>query len=187
MSCLKVSNAINKFIYAEKLEQIKQLKIYITENVDDDFSFSINGDDKNLEDFCSLLDMFVDDTEKKILKIKSNKKAPTKAKKGQTFYNYWVSKRLAELGEEQKQLDEEERIPNKNRMKHVTPEWNEFKQSDEFENAKKKWEETQSSSDESEKSTGKTTVKKTQKKKNENKKSKAKINIDSDDDSDDSI
>ena len=184
MSCLKVSNAINKFIYAEKLEQIKQLKIYITENVDDDFSFSINGDDKNLEDFCSLLDMFVDDTEKKILKIKANKKAPTKAKKGQTFYNYWVSKRLAELGEEQKQLDEDKRIPNKNRMKHVTPEWNEFKQSDEFEEEKRKWEETQSSSDDS----GKVTIKKTQKKKTQKKKSKVKPDIDSDDDdSDESI
>tara|TARA_B110000305_G_C19263894_1_gene550930 strand:+ start:132 stop:668 length:537 start_codon:yes stop_codon:yes gene_type:complete len=178
---LKVSNAINKFIYAEKLEQIKQLKIYITENVDDDFSFSINGDDKNLEDFCSLLDMFVDDTEKKILKIKSNKKAPTKAKKGQTFYNYWVSKRLAELGEEQKQLDEDKRIPNKNRMKHVTPEWNEFKQSDEFEEEKRKWEETQSSSDDS----GKVNEKKTKKKKTIKKKSK--VETDSTDDSDDSI
>ena len=110
MSLLKVSNTMNSFIHAEKLEQIKQLKEYITENVDDDFSFSMNGDEKNLEDFCDLLDMFAEGLDKKIMKIKSIKKTTPKRKKGNTFYNYWVSKRLKELDEEQKNLDEEDRF-----------------------------------------------------------------------------
>ena len=188
MSLLKVSNTMNSFIHAEKLEQIKQLKEYITENVDDDFSFSMNGDEKNLEDFCDLLDMFAEGLDKKIMKIKSIKKTTPKRKKGNTFYNYWVSKRLKELDEEQKNLDEEDRIPNKQRMKHVSPEWNAFKETSGFADEKKKWEESQqsqqSSDDESEKKPPKKPKKKAASKK---KKSKVKPDTDSDSDSDDDM
>ena len=187
MSSLKVSNAINKFIYAEKKSQIDEIKDYLRENVDeDDFTFNIDGEEKNLDDLCNLLDEFVNSIDKKMLKMKSTKKnAPKKTKKN-TFYNHWLSKRLAKFAEEQRELDESERVDNKSRMKIIGPEWAKYKESDEYEEEKAKWEQDNSSLDDvPEKTPKKKAPKKKAPKKKAQKKKQNKVESDSDSDSDD--
>lgn len=184
MSALKVSNAINKLIYSEKVQQIEQLKMYMKEHVDeDDFSVSVGGDSLDLSEFFKVLDTFVEDSvEKKMLKIKTNSKTTTRPKKKQNFYNYWLANRLATFSKEQSSLDESERVDNKERMKIIGPEWKAFKETDEYEEQKKEWENNQEILDIPEK-TSKKTSKKTPKK-TPNKTSKKKIESDSESDSD---
>ena len=91
MSSLKVSNAINKLIHIEKVSQIGEIKTYIRNSVDDDFNFNIDGEEKNIDDFCDLLDVFSEDIEKKTLNLKSSKKSKSKKPKKKSFYNDWLS------------------------------------------------------------------------------------------------
>ena len=188
MSALKVSNAINKLIYSEKVQQIEQLKMYMKEHVDeDDFSVSVGGDSLDLSEFFKVLDTFVEDSvEKKMLKIKTNSKTTTRPKKKQNFYNYWLANRLATFSKEQSSLDESERVDNKERMKIIGPEWKAFKETDEYEEQKKEWENNQASLDTSNEktNTSKKTPKKTPKKSPKNA-PKKKVESDSDSDSDD--
>ena len=82
---LKVSNAINKLIHNEKVSQIDEIKTYIRDSVDDDFNFNVNGEEKNIDDFCDLLDLFSEDIEKKTLNLKSTKKSKSKKPKKKSF------------------------------------------------------------------------------------------------------
>jgi len=141
MSSLKVSNAINKLIFAEKIQQIENLKTFLQENVDeDDFSFSIDGEEKNITDFFDILDTFSSTIDKKMIKMKTAKKAAPKKMKKKTFYNHWLAERLSSFAKEQSFIDESERVDNKDRMKVIGPEWKAFKESDEFEEQKSQWE-----------------------------------------------
>ena len=191
MSALKVSNAINKLIYSEKVQLVEQLKMYMKEHVDeDDFSVSVGGDSLDLSEFFKVLDTFIEDSvDKKMLKIKTTTKTTTRPKKKQNFYNYWLANRLATFSKEQSLLDESERVDNKERMKIIGPEWKAFKESDEYEEQKKEWESNQASLDTPTEKT--TTSKKTPKKapkkttkKAPKKSPKKKVESDSDSDSD---
>lgn len=140
MSSLKVSNAINKLIHNEKVSQIDEIKTYIRDSVDDDFNFNVNGEEKNIDDFCDLLDLFSEDIEKKTLNLKSTKKSKSKKPKKKSFYNDWLSERLISFGQEQNELDESDRVPNKDRMKVISKEWKDYKETSDYENTKEKWE-----------------------------------------------
>lgn len=187
MSALKVSNAINKLIYSEKVQQIEQLKMYLKEHVDeDDFSVSVGGALLKLSDFFDVLDIFVEDSvEKKMLKIKTNSKTTIRPKKKQNFYNYWLANRLATFSKEQSLLDESERVDNKERMKIIGPEWKAFKETDEYEEQKKEWENNQVSLDIPEKTSSSKNTSKNTPKKTSKKTPKKKVDSDSDSDSDD--
>ena len=141
MSSLKVSNAINKLIFAEKIQQFENLKTFFQENVDeDDFSFTINGEEKNITDFFDILDTFSSTIDKKMIKMKTTKKTTPKKMKKKTFYNHWLAERLSSFSKEQALVDESVRVDNKDRMKVIGPEWKAFKESDVFEEQKSKWE-----------------------------------------------
>ena len=140
MSSLKVSNAINKLIHIEKVSQIGEIKTYIRNSVEADFNFNINGEEKNIDDFCDLLDVFSEDIEKKTLNLKSSKKSKSKKPKKKSFYNDWLSERLVSFGQEQSELDESERVPNKERMKVISKEWKTYKETVDYVNAKEQWE-----------------------------------------------
>tara|TARA_B100000963_G_scaffold360903_1_gene393797 strand:+ start:1529 stop:2038 length:510 start_codon:yes stop_codon:yes gene_type:complete len=140
MSSLKVSNAINKLIHNEKVSQIDEIKTYIRDSVDDDFNFNVNGEEKNIDDFCDLLDLFSEDIEKKTLNLKSTKKSKSKKPKKKSFYNDWLSERLISFGQEQNELDESDRVPNKDRMKVISKEWKDYKETSDYANTKEKWE-----------------------------------------------
>ena len=71
MSPLKISNAINKEIYDGKISQIDELKIYIKENLDDDFTFTVDGEEKDINGLYDLLDDFSQNIAKKSLNMKS--------------------------------------------------------------------------------------------------------------------
>ena len=140
MSPLKISNAINKEIYDGKISQIDELKIYIKENLDDDFTFTVDGEEKDINGLYDLLDDFSQNIEKKSFSLKSTSKSAGKKLKKKSYYNDWLSQRLVTFAKEQNELDEDERVPNKDRMKIIGPEWKAFKETKDYEKQKKKWE-----------------------------------------------
>ena len=148
---LKVSNALNSLIFDEKTKQIADIKEFLKEKMDDS------------DEICSLLDDFISSTEKKPLKIKVTKSKNDSKRKKTTFYNHWLSKRLKSFAEEQKNVDADKKVGNKERMGVIKHEWAEFKESDDFEKEKAEWEQMTSSGSDNEK-VKKPVVKKTKKK-----------------------
>ena len=135
MSYSKVNNAIAAAVHEEKLEVIKQLKVFLESKMDDTDEI---GD--LIDEFSSTLTT---------TKVKAGKKSSSdkpKRTRKPSFYNYWLGNRLRTFGEEQALLPKDDRVPKKDRMSHVTVEWKELKADvDAFNEAKAKWEEMSSS------------------------------------------
>jgi hypothetical protein len=183
MSYTKVNNAIAAAVHDEKLDVIKQLKVFLGSKMDD-----VDDINELIDEFSSTLTT---------TKMKANKKSSSdkpKRTRKPSFYNYWLGNRLRAFGEEQALLPKDDRVPKKDRMSHVTVEWKELKADmDAFNDAKAKWEEM-SSSDEAFTAPKKEEMKpaKEKKEKKEQKKKKEKKVVkepetsnDSDSDSDD--
>ena len=163
MSYSKVNNAIAAAVHEEKLDVIKQLKVFLESKMDDTDEI---GD--LINEFSSTLTT---------TKVKAGKKSSSdkpKRTRKPSFYNYWLGNRLRTFGEEQALLPKEDRVPKKDRMSHVTVEWKELKaDTDAFNEAKAKWEEMSSSDEafapkkEEKKETKEKKEKKQQKKKKE--------------------
>ena len=173
MMSTKVANTISAFAHDENLEMLKKLKAFLEEKMDD------------ADEVTDMIDEFTSTLS--LTKVKASKKKlagdkPKRTRKP-TFYNHWLGERLRTFSEEQKQLPEDERVGKTGRMKVIADEWKEFKKdSDAFDEAKAKWEE--SSSDEEDKKPEKKKQKKNDKKSVKEKKVQ-KIDVsDSDSDSD---
>ena len=135
MSYSKVTNAIAAAVHEEKLDVIKQLKVFLESKIDDTDEI---GD--FIDEFSATLTL---------TKVKASKKSsvdkPKRTRKA-TFYNHWLGNRLKEFSEEQNLLPEDERVSRTERMKHVSLEWKALKSdTDAFNEAKAKWEEMSSS------------------------------------------
>ena len=136
MSSTKVSNAISALVHEEKLEVIKQLKVFLEEKMDD-----VDEINDMIDEFSSTLSL---------VKVKVSKKSSDKEKRTRkpTFYNHWLGGRLKSFSGEQKLLPEEERVGKNGRMKVIADEWKDFKQNtDEYDTQKTVWEELSSSDD----------------------------------------
>ena len=68
------------------------------------------------------------------MNLKSSKKSKSKKPKKKSFYNDWLSERLVSFGQEQSELDESERVPNKERMKVISKEWKTYKETIDYVN-----------------------------------------------------
>ena len=135
MSYSKVNNAIAAAVHEEKLDVIKQLKVFLESKIDDTDEI---GD--FIDEFSATLTL---------TKVKASKKSsvdkPKRTRKA-TFYNHWLGIRLKEFSEEQNLLPEDERVSRTERMKHVSLEWRALKSDTvAFNEAKAKWEEMSSS------------------------------------------
>ena len=135
MSYSKVTNAIAAAVHEEKLDVIKQLKVFLESKIDD------------TDEIADFIDEF--SATLTLTKVKASKKSsvdkPKRTRKA-TFYNYWLGIRLKEFSEEQNLLPEDERVSRTERMKHVSLEWKALKSdTDAFNEAKAKWEEMSSS------------------------------------------
>ena len=135
MSYSKVNNAIAATVHEERLDVIKQLKVFLESKMDDTDEI---GD--FIDEFSATLTL---------TKVKASKKSsvdkPKRTRKA-TFYNYWLGLKLKEFGEKQNLLPEDERVPRTERMKQVSLEWKALKSdTDAFNEAKAKWEEMSSS------------------------------------------
>ena len=128
MSYSKVNNAIAAAVHEEKLDVIKQLKVFLESKMDDTDEI---GD--LINEFSSTLTT---------TKVKAGKKSSSdkpKRTRKPSFYNFWLGNRLRTFGEEQALLPKDERVPKKDRMRHVTVEWKELKaDTDAFNEAKTK-------------------------------------------------
>jgi hypothetical protein len=136
MSSTKVSNAISALVHEEKLEVIKQLKVFLEEKMDD-----VDEINDMIDEFSSTLSL---------VKVKVSKKSSDKEKRTRkpTFYNHWLGGRLKSFSGEQKLLPEEERVGKNGRMKVIADEWKDFKQNtDEYDTQKAVWDELSSSDD----------------------------------------
>ena len=138
MSYSKVNNAIATAVHEEKLDLIKQLKLFLENKMDD-----VDDINDYIDEFSATLTL---------TKVKESKKPvadkPKRTRKA-TFYNHWLGIRLKEFGEEQNLLPEDERVPRTERMKHVSLEWKALKEdTDAFNVAKAKWEESSSETEE---------------------------------------
>ena len=135
MSYSKVNNAIAATVHEEKLDVIKQFKVFLESKMD------------NTDEICDFIDEF--SATLTLTKVKAGKKSSSdkpKRTRKPSFYNYWLGNRLRTFGEEQALLPKEDRVPKKDRMSHVTVEWKELKADvDAFNEAKAKWEEMSSS------------------------------------------
>ena len=135
MSYSKVNNAIATAVHDEKLDVIKQLKVFLGSKMDD-----VDDINELIDEFSSTLTT---------TKVKAGKKSSSdkpKRTRKPSFYNYWLGNRLRTFGEEQALLPKEDRVPKKDRMSHVTVEWKELKADvDAFNEAKARWEEMSSS------------------------------------------
>lgn len=183
MSYTKVNNAIAAAVHDEKLDVIKQLKVFLGSKMDD-----VDDINELIDEFSSTLTT---------TKVKASKKSSSdkpKRTRKPSFYNYWLGNRLRTFGEEQALLPKDERVPKKDRMSHVTVEWKELKaDTDAFNEAKARWEEMSSSDEafaapkkEEKKPAKEKKEKKEQKKKKEKKVVKEpELSNDSDSDSDD--
>ena len=185
MSYSKVNNAIAATVHEEKLDVIKQFKVFLESKMD------------NTDEICDFIDEF--SATLTPTKVKAGKKSSSdkpKRTRKPSFYNFWLGNRLRTFGEEQALLPKEDRVPKKDRMSHVTVEWKELKADvDAFNEAKAKWEEM-SSNDEAfappKKEEKKETKEKKEKKEKKQQKKKKEKNVvkepepsnDSDSDSD---
>jgi len=174
MISTKVTNTISAFVHDENLATINKLKAFLEEKMDD------------ADEVTDLIDEFASTLS--LTKVKGSKNVKVSGDKPKrtrkpTFYNYWLGKRLRSFGEEQKELPEDERVGKTGRMKVIADEWKEFKKnSDAFDEAREKWEESEEDNEENKpvkekKKTNKKTVK-------EKKKTNKKTVIVSDSDSD---
>jgi hypothetical protein len=179
MMSTKVANTISAFVHDENLETLKKLKVFLEEKMDD------------ADEVTDMIDEFTSTLS--LTKVKSSKKKlagdkPKRTRKP-TFYNHWLGERLRTFSAEQKNLPEDDRVGKTGRMKVIAEEWKEFKKnSNEFDEAKAKWEELSSSDEILE--TPKEVKKEKKEKANKPKKSKVvpekvEEDDDSDDDSDD--
>jgi len=172
----KVTNTISAFVHDENLETLKKLKVFLEEKMDDADEVT-----DMIDEFTSTLSLTKVKGSKKI-KVSGDK--PKRTRKP-TFYNHWLGERLRTFSEEQKHLPEEDRVGKTGRMKVIADEWKEFKKdTDAFDEAKARWEET-SSCDEEEKKPEKKKQKKSPKKAAKQKKVQKVEVSDSDSDSDD--
>ena len=173
----KVANTISAFVHDENLETLKKLKLFLEEKMDD-------TDEVNdmIDEFTSTLSLTKVKGSKNI-KVSGDK--PKRTRKP-TFYNHWLGERLRTFSEEQKELPEEDRVGKTGRMKVIADEWKEFKKdTDSFDEAKAKWEETSSCDEEEIKKPEKKKQKKSPKKDAKQKKVQKVEVSDSDSDSDD--
>jgi hypothetical protein len=177
MMSTKVTNTISAFVHDENLETLKKLKVFLEEKMDDADEVT-----DMIDEFTSTLSLTKVKGSKKI-KLAGDK--PKRTRKP-TFYNHWLGERLRTFSEEQKELPEEDRVGKTGRMKVIADEWKEFKKdTDSFDEAKTKWEETSSCDEEEFKKPEKKKQKKISKKATKQKKVKKVEVSDSDSDSDD--
>ena len=173
----KVVNTISAFVHDENLETLKKLKVFLEEKMDD------------ADEVTDMIDEFTSTLS--LTKVKGSKKmklADDKPKRTRkpTFYNHWLGERLRTFSAEQKELPEEDRVGKTGRMKVIADEWKEFKKdTDSFDEAKAKWEETSSCDEEEFKKPEKKKQKKSPKKDVKQKKVQKVEVSDSDSDSDD--
>ena len=173
----KVVNTISAFVHDENLETLKKLKVFLEEKMDDADEVT-----DMIDEFTSTLSLTKVKGSKKI-KLAGDK--PKRTRKP-TFYNHWLGERLRTFSEEQKELPEEDRVGKTGRMKVIADEWKEFKKdTDSFDEAKAKWEETSSCDEEEIKKPEKKKQKKSPKKDAKQKKVQKVEVSDSDSDSDD--
>ena len=173
----KVTNTISAFVHDENLETLKKLKVFLEEKMDDADEVT-----DMIDEFTSTLSLTKVKGSKKI-KLAGDK--PKRTRKP-TFYNHWLGERLRTFSEEQKELPEEDRVGKTGRMKVIADEWKEFKKdTDSFDEAKAKWEETSSCDEEEMKKPEKKKQKKSPKKDAKQKKVQKVEVSDSDSDSDD--
>ena len=173
----KVTNTISAFVHDENLETLKKLKVFLEEKMDDADEVT-----DMIDEFTSTLSLTKVKGSKKI-KLAGDK--PKRTRKP-TFYNHWLGERLRTFSEEQKLLPEEDRVGKTGRMKVIADEWKEFKKdTDAFDEAKAKWEETSSCDEEEIKKPEKKKQKKIPKKDAKQKKVQKVEVSDSDSDSDD--
>ena len=128
---IKINKAIASHVHDEKLEMLKELKNFMDEKMDD-------ADDVN-----EMIDEFMNSLSIKIIKVskeKSVKGDKPKRTRKPTFYNHWLGQRLKSFAEEQKSVDDDEKVGKGGRMAVIAEEWKEFKESDDFEAAKAEWE-----------------------------------------------
>ena len=177
MMSTKVVNTISAFVHDENLETLKKLKVFLEEKMDD------------ADEVTDMIDEFTSTLS--LTKVKGSKKmklADDKPKRTRkpTFYNHWLGERLRTFSAEQKELPEEDRVGKTGRMKVIADEWKEFKKdTDSFDEAKAKWEETSSCDEEEFKKPEKKKQKKSPKKDVKQKKVQKVEVSDSDSDSDD--
>jgi len=177
MMSTKVTNTISAFVHDENLETLKKLKVFLEEKMDDADEVT-----DMIDEFTSTLSLTKVKGSKKI-KLAGDK--PKRTRKP-TFYNHWLGERLRTFSEEQKELPEEDRVGKTGRMKVIADEWKEFKKdTDSFDEAKAKWEETSSCDEEEIKKPEKKKQKKSPKKDAKQKKVQKVEVSDSDSDSDD--
>ena len=173
----KVVNTISAFVHDENLETLKKLKVFLEEKMDD------------ADEVTDMIDEFTSTLS--LTKVKGSKKmklADDKPKRTRkpTFYNHWLGERLRTFSAEQKELPEDDRVGKTGRMKVIADEWKEFKKdTDAFDEAKAKWEETSSCDEEEIKKPEKKKQKKSPKKDAKQKKVQKVEVSDSDSDSDD--
>ena len=173
----KVTNTISAFVHDENLETLKKLKVFLEEKMDDADEVT-----DMIDEFTSTLSLTKVKGSKKI-KLAGDK--PKRTRKP-TFYNHWLGERLRTFSEEQKELPEEDRVGKTGRMKVIADEWKEFKKdTDSFDEAKARWEETSSCDEEEFKKPEKKKQKKSPKKDVKQKKVQKVEVSDSDSDSDD--
>ena len=177
MMSTKVVNTISAFVHDENLETLKKLKVFLEEKMDD------------ADEVTDMIDEFTSTLS--LTKVKGSKKmklADDKPKRTRkpTFYNHWLGERLRTFSAEQKELPEDDRVGKTGRMKVIADEWKEFKKdTDAFDEAKAKWEETSSCDEEEFKKPEKKKQKKSPKKDAKQKKVQKVEVSDSDSDSDD--
>ena len=138
----KVTNAINSLVFDAKIAQIEAIKVFLSDKMNDAVC--------DLDSFCQLLDEFASSTEKntvklKVTKVKGDKYDKSKRTRKPTFYNYWLGQRLKTFAEEQKSVTEDEKVGKGSRMKLIAVEWKDFKESNNFDEARAEWSELSSS------------------------------------------
>jgi len=120
----KINNALNDFIFDEKMQMINGIKSHIGK--------LYSEDDEAIRRILDAIDDFASGLEKKTLAIKSKPKkndsssddeSTKKKKRKQSFYHYWLGLRLKSFAEEQKTVSNDEKVSKTDRMKKISPEW----------------------------------------------------------------
>ena len=120
----KINNALNDFIFDEKMQMINGIKSHIGK--------LYSEDDDAIKRIIDAIDEFASGLEKKTLAIKSKPKrndsssdgeSTKKKKRKQSFYHYWLGLRLKSFAEEQKTVSNDQKVSKTDRMKKISPEW----------------------------------------------------------------
>ena len=120
----KINNALNDFIFDEKMQMINGIKSHIGK--------LYSEDDEAIKRILDAIDEFASGLEKKTLAIKTKPKnndsssdgeSTKKKKRKQSFYHYWLGLRLKSFAEEQKTVSNDEKVSKTDRMKKISPEW----------------------------------------------------------------